>query len=86
MIKLDLFHAIQRTTKTLPKKHDLFQSCLQELRLVFCCKGDCKITRLSNTPNTSIIQENLDSFEGKWKHVTDMKGEKLFKQETLIVI
>ena len=86
MVKLDLFHAIQRITETLSKKHDHFQSCIHELKLIFCCKGDCETTRLSNTPNTSIIQENLDSFESKWKHVTDMKGEKLFKQETLIAM
>ena len=72
-VKLDLFHAVQRITKTLPKKHELFQSCIQELRLVFCSKGDCEISRLSNTPNKSIIQQNLDNFASKWKDVADMK-------------
>lgn len=86
MVKLDLFHAVQRITKTLPKKHALYKNCTQELRLVFRCKGDCEITRLSSTPSAAIIQENLDNFVIKWKDVTDLKGENLFKPETLSAI
>ena len=86
VVKLDLFHAIQCITKTLRKKHELFQSYIQELRLVFRSKGDCEISRLSSTPIKSIIQQNLDNFVSKWKDVADTKGEKLFKQETLTAI
>ena len=86
VVKLDLFHAVQRITKTLPKKHSLYKNCRQELRLVFRCKGDCEMTRLSSTPSAAIIQENLDNFVIKWKDATDLKGENLFKPETLSAI
>ena len=59
---------------------------MQELRLVFCSKGDCEISRLSNTPNKSIIQQNLVNFASKWNDVADTKDEKLFKRETLTAI
>ena len=78
-VKLDLFHAIQRITKTLSKKHSLFQQCIQDLRLVFRCKGDYEISRLSNTPSIEIIQKNMENFVTKWDKMTDVNGEKLFK-------
>lgn len=34
-IKLDVFHAVQRVTKTLLKRNDLFQKCVNDLHLVF---------------------------------------------------
>ena len=86
MVKLDLFHGIQRITKTLSKKHSLFQQCVQDLRLVFRHKGDCEISRFSNTPSIEIIQKNMENFVTKWDKMTDVNGEKLFKSQTISAI
>jgi len=81
-VKLDLFHAIQRITKTFSKKHPSFYSCIQDLRLVFRMKGDSEEKRLSSTPCTNEIYQNFANFVDKWKD-TENGGIKLFKPETL---
>ena len=85
-VKLDLFHAIQRITKTLSKKHSHYHQCIQDLRLVFRCKGDYEISRLSNTPSIEIIQKNMENFVLKWEKITDVSGEKLFKPQTISAV
>ena len=82
-VKLDLFHAIQRITKTLSKKHSHYQQCIRDLRFVFRCKGDYEISRLSNTPSIEVILKNMENFVTKWDEMT---GEKLFKPQTIIAI
>lgn len=39
-VKLHLFHATQRITRTLQKSNDKFHNCVQDLRLVFWEEGD----------------------------------------------
>ena len=34
-VKLDLFHAMQRLTKKMPKCHPFYYMCMNDLRLVF---------------------------------------------------
>jgi hypothetical protein len=34
-IKLDLFHAVQRVTKKMPKRHPFYYMCMNDLRLIF---------------------------------------------------
>jgi len=82
VVKLDLFHAVQRITKTLPKKHKYFSQCVQDLRLVFRTKGDCEEKRISNTPSPTVIHQNLIAFVKKWKDAT-REGVKIFKPETI---
>ena len=84
-VKLDLFHAIQRITKTISKKHPYFYSCIQDLRLVFRSKGDCEERRLFATPCINEIHQNLKSFIDKWKDKAE-DGIKVFKPETLKAI
>ncbi len=59
-VKLDIFHAVQRISKTLRKRHPYRLQCLQDLRLVFRCDGDSGEKRLSTTPSSEKI---LLSFE-----------------------
>ena len=66
-VKLNLFHAIQRITKTLSKKHSHNQQFIQDLRLVFQCTGDYEISRLFNTPSIEIIQKNMENFVTNWE-------------------
>lgn len=79
-VKLDLFHAVQRITKTLSRKHALANQCIQELRLVFRCDGDSGVNRLSATPSPDTIHAKLTTFTAKWSDVIDEKGVKMFKQ------
>ena len=81
-VKLDLFHAVQRITRTLSRKHALARQCIEELRLVFRSKGDSGKERLSQTPSVPIISENFDAFAAKWKNVADDGGVKLFSTDT----
>ena len=54
-VKLDLFHAVQRKTRTLSKKHTLTQCCTHELCLVFRCDGDSGKKRVSATPSPEAL-------------------------------
>ena len=46
-VKLDLFHAVQRITNTLHKRHPLVQQCMQDLQLVFRQDGDSGVARMA---------------------------------------
>ena len=35
LVKLDLFHAIQRITSKMPKRHSFYGACISDLRVVF---------------------------------------------------
>lgn len=54
-VKLDIFHAVQRIVRTLPKRHECFYKCLERLRLVFRADGDSNKKRTSNTPSPDIM-------------------------------
>ena len=86
IVKLDLFHAIQRITKTFSKKQTLTQECMLELRRVFRCDGDSGEKRLSNTPPPNVILLKLQKFVEKWKDRVDDKGVKLFKTDTFTAL
>lgn len=57
-VKLDLFHAIQRVTKTFSKRHSQYHSCLMDLRQVFRQSGDSGERRLADTPPPEENEEN----------------------------
>ena len=64
-VKLHLFHAVQRITKTIPKKHVHASQFLKELSVVFQSEGDCRDKRLFPTPSAEKLLENLDKFMTK---------------------
>lgn len=35
LVKLDVFHAVQRITRAMSKRHILFYACIHDLRIVF---------------------------------------------------
>lgn len=87
LVKLDLFHAVQRITRTLPKRNPRFHQCLQQLRNVFRDKGDVGERRTAHTPPPDIILQNLDVFCSTWRDAADTHGNKLFtsgKTETAV--
>ena len=81
-VKLDLFHAVQRITKTLSKKHTHTRQCISELRCVFRCDGDSGERRLSHTPPPTVMLSKLSEFITRWKDIVDDNGVNLFKSDT----
>ena len=79
-IKLDLFHAVQRITKTIPKRHVHASQFLKDLSLVFRSDGDCGDKRLFPTPSAEKLLTNLDKFITKWQQNDHEKA--IFKPET----
>ena len=84
-VKLDLFHAVQRITKTIPKKHVHSVQCLQELKLVFRSDGDYGDKRLLPTPKSDKLLENVEKFMTKWQQ-NDYDKATLFKPETITAL
>jgi len=85
-VKLDLFHAVQRISKTLPKRHSLTRQCLRDLTLVFRSDGDVEDRRKSATPSSEIISSKLQAFKQKWKGIKDTTGSELFRSETFVAL
>lgn len=69
-VKLDLFHAVQRITKHMPKRHPFLTECLKDLKLVFRQPSDIGARRTQPTPDPSCLITNLDNFVKKWKECT----------------
>ncbi len=66
LIKLDVFHAIQRITRKLPKRHPFFRQCKNELKLVVRNPSDIGEDRKQDTTTPKQMIENLHDFETKW--------------------
>ena len=81
-VKLDLFHATQRITRTLRKSNDQFYNCVQDLRLVFRKEGDSGRKRMSDTLDSQVMMQHMDLFMKKWKDVSDSKGNTVFTPQT----
>lgn len=68
-IKLDLFHAVQRLTRHMPKRHPYHCQCMKDLKLVFRDPTDLGACRTKPTPAPDQIIANLDDhFIEKWKN------------------
>lgn len=85
-VKLDLFHAVQRITNTLHKKHPLVHQCMQDLQLVFRQDGDSGEKRMATTPSPQIILSKLSKFEDKWKVIQGSSTMHVFTSATLLAI
>lgn len=70
VVKLDLFHAVQRITKTLSRKHPMYHQCLFRLRQVFREHGDSEEQRKSATPSRETIKQKLNDFCSEWSTTT----------------
>ena len=84
-VSLDVFHAIQRITKTIPKRHPLFTQCSADLRLVFRSPDDLGDVRQQSTPSSVQLMENLNSFIRKWSNC-ECNGWKIINSKTLFQI
>ena len=54
-VKLDLFHAVQRITRSMSKRHAFFYACVNDIRTVFRCPNDIGQTRTLNTPTEALM-------------------------------
>ncbi len=71
-IFLDLFHAVQRISRTIPKRSKNYHDCLKDLSFCFRRYGDIGSQRSLPTPSPSDLTHNLDAFVTKWKqHLTN---------------
>lgn len=72
VVKLDLFHAVQRILKVVAKRHPSFYYFKEDLKLVLRDCGDIGRVRKSETPDANVL---IDEFTKKWsKHgETDQK-------------
>ena len=82
-IKLDLFHAVQRITTSMDKRHPLYNSCVSELKIVFRQQNDHGPTRTLYTPESEVLLQHITNFAAKWRHICEKDGsnESLFREE-----
>ena len=67
VVKLDIFHAAQRITRKLPKRHPFYTACICDLKLVFRSPTDIGGQQTQNTPSPNTVLEQLDNFLKKWQ-------------------
>ena len=79
---MGVFHATQRVTKTLSKRHNKFQSCIADLQLVFREDGDSGTRWSLNTPASHVMLRKLEAFDEKWRNVANQDNKKVFSTET----
>lgn len=85
LVKLDLFHAMQRITHKLSKRHQLYNNCVSDLRLVFRDNNDQGTKRTKPTPEPNELLENMEQFIQKWKSLaTD--NQRVLTPEALVEI
>ena len=75
MIKLDLFHAVQRVTKKASKRHSLFKDFVSSLKHVFRDPNDLGDVRKLCTPEPDILENNINYFIQCWKDVKSHDGK-----------
>ena len=66
-IKLDIFHAVQRVIKTLPKGTVESQKFAKEVGLLFRRDGDVGEERMFATPDPECIESNMEQLLFKWR-------------------
>jgi len=81
-VYLDIFHAVQRVGKKIPKRHKLRYECVEEFRLVFQEPTDLGKNRTKPTPEPKVIQENVERFLKRWKDA-ECQGTKVLTQSAL---
>lgn len=68
-VKLDLFHACQRITRTFSRQNALYNDVTKDFVQIFREDNDQGETRLNKTPNKEKIERNLNSFIERWSNI-----------------
>ena len=82
-IKLDIFHAVQRLVRKIPKRSKYSSVMSKEYGLVFRQPGDIGKKRSASSPSADVILENLEKFTLKWESVINQSGTSVFIEEML---
>lgn len=61
-VKLDIFHAMQRVTKAIPKGSEFSKKFTKDLGMILTQKSDCGEVREMATPSHAVILQNVDNF------------------------
>ena len=69
-VYLDIFHAIQRISSKISKRHPFYHYCINSLRMVFRDPADHGLERTIDTPCPSIMEQNLLTFQDKWNKMS----------------
>lgn len=69
LVKLDLFHAIQRIAKKASKRHSLFNDLISSSKSVFRDPSDLSDVRQLKTPGPDVLEKNLNAFVERWGSV-----------------
>lgn len=81
-VKLDLFHAIQRVTKTVSRRHPLNKQFVHGVRCVFRMATDHGVKRQQPTPTSAQISRQMRLFRDNWKEASSTEGVSLLTGET----
>ena len=68
-VKLDLFHACQRITRTFSRQNALFNNVTKDFVQIFREDNDQGEARLKKTPKKETIERNLNSFVERWSNI-----------------
>ena len=68
-VLLDIFHAVQRITIKMSKRHPFHFQCVQDFKLAFRDPSDRGPQRMKPTPDRTILHQNLACFVAKWKDI-----------------
>ncbi len=82
VVKLDLFHAVQRILRKVSKRHPFHGTFCSELRVVFRQHGDYGSTRTKATPQPTQMLNNLDKLKNKWRKII-FEGVPVLSNEAL---
>ena len=81
-VKLDVFHAVQRVTRAMSKKHMFFHTCVKDLRMIFRHPTDIGMKRALDTPEPHHMLQNMYNFVAKWRNMQS-NGHKILTDKVL---
>ena len=81
-VHLDLFHAVQRIVRCMPKRHPMYLQCLQDVKQLFRSPCDKAKERTLSTPAPDILIKNMEWFLQKWQHA-QVDGHSILNYKTL---
>ena len=81
-VKLDIFHAIQRITRKMSKRHPFFRACKDDLKMIVRDPVDIGRKRSKSTASPEKIITNINEFEKKWSSCS-LNGNSILSQPVL---
>ena len=75
-VYLDIFHAVQRISTKIPKRHPYYYECLKSLQLVFRDPSDQGSVRMKVTPPPHVLRQQMCMFQETWKDM-EFNGKKI---------